>query len=116
MSSNDPESCAGGSVATGRASHAGVVPVEEGNQTGLGTVRRQRAVLWEGEDGGSEVLRNVGILSQHYVASHNTENLDLNFHRRENLRSSSNEAVTSHHLPGNRLIILPREVTSGISN
>jgi hypothetical protein len=33
------------------------------------------------EDGGTKVLRNVGILSQHYTSQ--PEHLDLNLHRRE---------------------------------
>jgi hypothetical protein len=38
------------------------------------------------EDGGSMDLRSVGILPQHYKL-HNPEELDLSFHRRENLKS-----------------------------
>jgi hypothetical protein len=38
------------------------------------------------EDGGGKVLRNVGILPQDYTVSQ--EELDLNLHRRENLKSS----------------------------
>jgi hypothetical protein len=40
----------------------------------------------QGEDGGSMDLRNVGILPQHYAASH-TEDLDLKHHRRESFKT-----------------------------
>jgi len=43
-------------------------------------------VLVHPEDGRSMVLRNFGILPQHYTASQ-PEDLDLNLHRFENLKS-----------------------------
>jgi hypothetical protein len=39
------------------------------------------------EDGGSKLLRNVGILPQHYTHVTTVQDLDLKLHRRENLKS-----------------------------
>jgi len=45
------------------------------------------------EDGGSKVLRNIGILNT--TRRHNPEDFDLNLHRRENLKSCNSIACSA---------------------
>jgi hypothetical protein len=60
---------------------------------------RPRSYKWafHPEDGGSKVLRNVGILPQQYMASQPRRRLNL--HRRENLRSPLLPNSFQHILP-----------------
>jgi hypothetical protein len=46
----------------------------------------RRCFHLQGEDTGSKVLRNVGILPQHYTGSQPTEDIDSNLDRRENVK------------------------------
>jgi hypothetical protein len=49
----------------------------------------------QGEDGGSTALRNVNTLSHNNIRHHNKEDLDLNLHHRENLRSWQEDVLYS---------------------